>query len=1614
MAGSIGKIYAELDLDASKFTKAQKTILKEAGVVTTGVEKNYKTLGIKSATMFDAMRKQAENAYQGIARSSRATADDIVRAEKAKAQKIAQIDREQFGEQHKLLNNLKQNWKSYGLVAIAAVTSAVYATKKLVDSVAETGDQLHKMSLRTGVTVEELSALGYAAQISGTNIETVEKSLRYASKVMVDYSRGIGLAKRTFEELGLTVVDSTGKMKSTAAFLVEVSDKIKNMTDETKKAAYISEIFGAKAGTQLLPLLKLGSGGITELMGGVKELGNVMSTSEAQIAADYTDAMTNMTEAIEGAKRAIGVELMPKLKEVSEKITDWVSANKELIGQKAHEAVDKIAKSLEAIVSVYNSLPEGVIGAAGTGILVRILTGSTPWGKAAAALYLMNVQLERVGMNIGSIADKSTGLADNLKNIWGVISGELDPNTGLPNGMFAGGSAGELSGVTRNFLDAAAAIADAAEAASSATQESAKKAADKINEIISDNAYKIQAVGKTQYEQELLQIQKSVDEFEKAGALKEDIAKYTASEMELINARQAERDKQAVQKALDESKSAREKWVKEMTALGEKAVAEDERIWEKYDEMYRSLLVGETEFKRQQYMEDLDVYLASEQAKTGATDEEIEKRKALLLEHYDSQLTVVAEKNNEMAEIFKEATRGIYNSFVDMFKDMLDGGASSFKKFCDSIFDMFKSILAQMAALAIARPIMVPIVTGLGSLMGVPAASAGVLQGMGIGGPVVSGGADAGFVAGLGSIVGNIRTGTAGIAEKAVAYGFGNEAGAATGNAILGMSESAFAGWAAGIGTLISGMLSGKGFGKSIAQAGGAGFGAWGGAALGNIIAPGIGTLLGGIGGGLLGGLGVGKLFGGGGEHKFTLSEQVKPSVNDLTFDAAKGFERVGYKDRPGGNEWYGPIKEAYAASIETIQQSFNEMVFEFSSKLPQEMQDQILNELAATDFGAILKGASGGRWKISDAQEAIEGIAQNYADALASTLGNAYANALGDYISAQGAEGLIGDTAAWEVLTARVQQNITDMYDEAAEILKGGDIEGGLEIINTIDAAISQIGQALAPISEIIDTKDMNEYELQLRNINKQFEQYAEALEAAGVDLEKYTDLEEARGVVIAELEKDRIATYSDIEYQIKVMNGLLTEQDQAIYGINAQFSAWKQTLIDLGYTENELAWLTDQWAAALENAGATIVGSTEDIMRAAADLNASLTSSISAMRYGQGYSYGATLEGNLSSIAGMIGLPEEYRQYLIDQAMEYYDLQMASLDAAQETANYSQRTSQTQIDNLRALEKTISTWKNTYDSLAAQVLGYRTSTANPQDVQERLEIARQAIMDVTGGMSAADYIASLGTPEEQTAAVEILRDLYDNYLQLAQEAYQRPSEEYQSIYTETMRELTSIMGYMEEYANDQWQVAIDQLNCLEGIRSEIQILQQITAGAGGGGTSWRPSSPTIPDWLQSNFGAVQQSVIDALNLGPGVYENWMGTGATVETFESQLMKFVTSGGKTFWYDMSSKIFDMFASNPDLAKGWSQIWAGSYAQGTNYVPETGLALVHQGEKIIPRNYDYPEMREGDISISFGDVHIDGSKDPEKTWNAFESKVVKSIRSGKIRAAIQSERRGLN
>jgi len=94
------------------------------------------------------------------------------------------------------------------------------------------------------------------------------------------------------------------------------------------------------------------------------------------------------------------------LEGVNDKMGLWIEQNDTLINQKVKEYVDGITVSIKGIVGVYNSLPEGIVGAAGVGIIGRILTGSTPFGALIGFLALLNKNLDILPQNLRSLNDE--------------------------------------------------------------------------------------------------------------------------------------------------------------------------------------------------------------------------------------------------------------------------------------------------------------------------------------------------------------------------------------------------------------------------------------------------------------------------------------------------------------------------------------------------------------------------------------------------------------------------------------------------------------------------------------------------------------------------------------------------------------------------------------------------------------------------------------------------------------------------------------------------------------------------------------------------------------------------------------------------------------------------------------------------------------------------------------------------------------------------------------------------------------------------------------------------------------------------------------------------------
>ncbi|GAH30163.1 unnamed protein product, partial [marine sediment metagenome] len=182
----------------------------------------------------------------------------------------------------------------------------------IVKKTADIGDQFDKMSLRTGVSVEKLSALGHACDISGTSIDTLENSLRFLASGIKETSEGTGVAKDAFEELGISVVDSEGNLRSTVDVMKEAATKLAEMDDKTRQVALAGEIFGKRYGSQLLPMLKMGGQGIEDLMKQAERLNLTITDKAAKAAADFKDEMTKLTGSIAGLGRDIGNILIPQ------------------------------------------------------------------------------------------------------------------------------------------------------------------------------------------------------------------------------------------------------------------------------------------------------------------------------------------------------------------------------------------------------------------------------------------------------------------------------------------------------------------------------------------------------------------------------------------------------------------------------------------------------------------------------------------------------------------------------------------------------------------------------------------------------------------------------------------------------------------------------------------------------------------------------------------------------------------------------------------------------------------------------------------------------------------------------------------------------------------------------------------------------------------------------------------------------------------------------------------------------------------------------------------------------------------------------------------------------
>jgi len=208
-----------------------------------------------------------------------------------------------------------------GLLAGLGVSLTLGAFAALVKGAIDSADELNKLSQKIGISVEALSTLQFAAQLSDVGLDTLKTGLKGLSANLTEARAGLGEGAALFQALGISVEDSAGNLKSSDTILLEIADRFASFEDGATKTALAVKLFG-KSGMDMIPFLNQGSSGIRALMQEAERLGLKLSTETAQAAEAFNDNLTALKASTSGLGITLATELLAPLRVVTDAIRE--------------------------------------------------------------------------------------------------------------------------------------------------------------------------------------------------------------------------------------------------------------------------------------------------------------------------------------------------------------------------------------------------------------------------------------------------------------------------------------------------------------------------------------------------------------------------------------------------------------------------------------------------------------------------------------------------------------------------------------------------------------------------------------------------------------------------------------------------------------------------------------------------------------------------------------------------------------------------------------------------------------------------------------------------------------------------------------------------------------------------------------------------------------------------------------------------------------------------------------------------------------------------------------------------------------------------------------------
>ena len=210
---------------------------------------------------------------------------------------------------------------------VGGATAAAGGMMKFAQSTASTADNVDKMSQKIGISRQAYQELDFICSQSGTSVDKLQNGMKTLRNAMTGDKNA-----ETFKQLGVSLTDASGKMKSSEQVMWDTMNALQGVTDADQKAVIAQQLFG-KSGQELMPLLNGTAGSIDEMKAKAHELGLVMSDEMIDSGVGLTDSLDQIKRAFGGVMNQLGGAFMPVVKQVADKLQDFLPYIQQAISQ---------------------------------------------------------------------------------------------------------------------------------------------------------------------------------------------------------------------------------------------------------------------------------------------------------------------------------------------------------------------------------------------------------------------------------------------------------------------------------------------------------------------------------------------------------------------------------------------------------------------------------------------------------------------------------------------------------------------------------------------------------------------------------------------------------------------------------------------------------------------------------------------------------------------------------------------------------------------------------------------------------------------------------------------------------------------------------------------------------------------------------------------------------------------------------------------------------------------------------------------------------------------------------------------------------------------------------